>query len=65
MQRTLDLARSLQCSGAWVLTDETNFAARALYSTAGGRETQGVVMYEFNLGPAGSSGSNDSSEQPP
>ena len=35
----LSVGRELGCSEAWVLTDETNVAARALYRSAGGTET--------------------------
>jgi GNAT superfamily N-acetyltransferase len=47
-------ARKIGCSEAWVLTDDESEAARALYRSAGGRETLGVVMATFDLGgPAG------------
>ena len=35
------------CSEAWVLTDESNTAARAAYWAAGGDATTGVVMAIF------------------
>lgn len=41
-------ARDLGCSQAWVLTDEDNAAARALYASAGGAETA-AVMVTFTL----------------
>ena len=34
----LDVARSHRCTEAWVLTDRSNTAARALYASAGGTE---------------------------
>ena len=37
------------CREAWVLTDEVNGPARALYASAGGEETLGVVMVTFPL----------------
>ena len=37
------------CREAWVLTDEVNGAARALYASAGGEESRGVVMVTFPL----------------
>ena len=37
------------CSEAWVLTDEVNGPARALYASAGGEESLGVVMVTFPL----------------
>jgi aminoglycoside 6'-N-acetyltransferase I len=49
LDRLLALARELECSEAWVLTDEENLAARAAYRSAGGEETSGVVMVTFPL----------------
>jgi aminoglycoside 6'-N-acetyltransferase I len=47
------LGRKLGCTEAWVLTDEANTAARALYRSAGGTETA-HLMVSFPLGaPAG------------
>jgi GNAT superfamily N-acetyltransferase len=40
----LDQARTLGCTEAWVLTDEENAAACALYHSAGGR-AQPTVMF--------------------
>lgn len=45
--RLVGLAGELGCSEAWVLTEESNAAARALYCSAGGEETTGVVMTSF------------------
>ncbi|NNJ13199.1 GNAT family N-acetyltransferase [Chloroflexales bacterium ZM16-3] len=45
----LDRGRELGCSQAWVLTDEENTAARGLYAAAGGTETSGVIMVDFDL----------------
>jgi ribosomal protein S18 acetylase RimI-like enzyme len=39
--------RVLGCEVAWVLTEEDNAAARATYAATGGRETTGVVMYQW------------------
>jgi len=44
-------AREIGCSEAWVLTDDDNVAARALYKAAGGFEQTGVVMVTIPLGP--------------
>lgn len=33
----------------WVLTEEDNAPARALYAATGGREQPGVAMFEFDL----------------
>jgi ribosomal protein S18 acetylase RimI-like enzyme len=45
----LAFAKSQGCGEAWVLTDEDNGAARALYAAAGGEESLGVVMVTFPL----------------
>lgn len=45
----LDHARAEGCREAWVLTDEDNTAARALYAGAGGAESK-AVMVTFDLG---------------
>jgi aminoglycoside 6'-N-acetyltransferase I len=45
--RLVALADELGCTEAWVLTDDANTAARALYRSAGGTETTGVVMTTF------------------
>jgi aminoglycoside 6'-N-acetyltransferase I len=42
-------ARRQGCREAWVQTDEANAAARALYRSAGGEETLGVLMVTFPL----------------
>ena len=42
-------ARREGCHEAWVQTDETNAAARALYASAGGEETLGLLMVTFPL----------------
>lgn len=41
-------ARSLGCAEAWVLTDEDNAPARALYRSVGGRESP-QLMVSFDL----------------
>lgn len=47
---TLELGRSLGCSGAWVLTDRGNLPAMALYQGSGGQETlPDSVMFSFDL----------------
>jgi ribosomal protein S18 acetylase RimI-like enzyme len=38
LQSLLQIARERNCSSAWVLTDQTNEAAIALYESAGGTE---------------------------
>lgn len=49
MAAVLERGRELGCSEAWVLTEDNNAAARALYRSAGGTETSGVVMVTFPL----------------
>jgi GNAT superfamily N-acetyltransferase len=47
--------RTLGCTQAWVLADESNAAARSLYASAGGRAAaEPAIMYEFRLAEAGS-----------
>jgi ribosomal protein S18 acetylase RimI-like enzyme len=41
--------RALGCGEAWVLTEEDNVAARALYAAAGGREQERPVYVTFEL----------------
>jgi ribosomal protein S18 acetylase RimI-like enzyme len=40
--------RKLGCTTAWVLTESDDAAARALYAAAEGRETTGIVMYDWD-----------------
>jgi ribosomal protein S18 acetylase RimI-like enzyme len=50
LRAMLDVARELGCDVAWVLTDRSNTAARALYSTTGGAEAPGdTTMFEYFL----------------
>ncbi|HET9983273.1 MAG TPA: GNAT family N-acetyltransferase [Longimicrobiales bacterium] len=42
--------RALGCTEAWLGTEETNEAARALYRGAGGVE-EPFILYSFDLGP--------------
>jgi GNAT superfamily N-acetyltransferase len=46
----LSLGRELGCTEAWVLTDEQNAAARALYQSVGGVESR-QIMVSIPLGP--------------
>jgi ribosomal protein S18 acetylase RimI-like enzyme len=45
----LDEGHRQGCHEAWVLTDEVNGPARALYASVGGEESLGVVMVTFPL----------------
>jgi ribosomal protein S18 acetylase RimI-like enzyme len=44
----LEAARREGCGAAWVATEADNAAARALYRSAAGRETEGVVVYDWD-----------------
>jgi GNAT superfamily N-acetyltransferase len=46
----LSVGRELGCTEAWVLTSETNAAARALYQSIGGVEAP-QIMVSFSLEP--------------
>src|SRR5690242_4347068 len=45
----LDHGRALGCGEAWLLTDDSNVAARRMYAAAGGRETPPQIMITFDL----------------
>jgi ribosomal protein S18 acetylase RimI-like enzyme len=45
----LSLGHELGCTEAWVLTDENNAAARALYRSVGGMESAQIIV-SFRLG---------------
>jgi GNAT superfamily N-acetyltransferase len=45
----LDQGRALGCQEAWLLTDDSNAAARRMYAAAGGRETTHQIMLSFDL----------------
>jgi ribosomal protein S18 acetylase RimI-like enzyme len=50
LRALFDHARALGCGEAWVLTSESNAAARRLYEAAGGaQEDAQLVMYNFRL----------------
>jgi ribosomal protein S18 acetylase RimI-like enzyme len=44
--------RARGCTVTWVLTEDDNTPARATYRAAGGEETTGVVMFEWDEGEA-------------
>ncbi len=53
MNALFEHARSLNCKEAWVLTDETNTAAKKLYSSVGGKEEpERPVYFSFALDDA-------------
>jgi ribosomal protein S18 acetylase RimI-like enzyme len=45
----LEHGRALGCREAWLLTDDSNAAARRMYAAAGGRETAPQIMITFDL----------------
>jgi ribosomal protein S18 acetylase RimI-like enzyme len=49
LRSILETARDIGCAEAWVLTDRSNIAAMALYSSSGGTEPSDHVMYTFRL----------------
>ncbi len=50
MHKTLEVAKEAGCTEAWVLTEQSNAIARALYRSTGGREEDpNPVMYVFDL----------------
>ena len=49
LRELLSHGRCLGCREAWVLTDEDNVAARALYASVGGRERPRQLMVDFDL----------------
>lgn len=44
----LEIARSRGCIGTWLATEGDNTAARALYRRAGARETEDIVVYDWD-----------------
>ena len=48
LTRIIELARDRGCEGIWVATEDENAPARALYTAIGGRETGGVVVYDWD-----------------
>jgi ribosomal protein S18 acetylase RimI-like enzyme len=47
----LEHGRALGCHEAWLLTDDSNAAARRMYAAAGGRESASQIMITFDLEP--------------
>lgn len=44
----IDRARARGCEGIWLATDSDNSAARALYRRLGARETEGIVVCDWD-----------------
>ncbi|MCR8724071.1 GNAT family N-acetyltransferase [Frigidibacter sp. ROC022] len=44
----LETARGLGCEGIWLATEADNAAARALYRRLAARETEGIVVYDWD-----------------
>jgi ribosomal protein S18 acetylase RimI-like enzyme len=49
-------AAELAADELWVLTEDDNVPARALYAATGGREETGLTMFEYGLEPVTPSG---------
>jgi aminoglycoside 6'-N-acetyltransferase I len=50
LRALFELGRTQGCKAAWVLTERTNTAAIALYTSAGGKvPSQSTVYFEFGL----------------
>lgn len=49
MRRILDKAQELDCSCAWVFTEDDNAAAKALYKASGGAPPSRHIQIEFDL----------------
>ena len=49
VQRIVELARELECSEAWVLTDRENEAGLRMYERAGGKREKTQEMFTFKL----------------
>lgn len=47
-QRLLDVARARGCQGIWLATEVDNLEARALYRKLKARETDGIVVYDWD-----------------
>lgn len=48
MKKIASLAEDRGCQVIWLATEDDNGAARGLYTCLGGRETRGIVMYEWD-----------------
>lgn len=48
LERFLAVARARGCEGVWLGTEADNGSARALYLKVGGRETEGLVIYDWD-----------------
>jgi len=44
-------ATEIDADELWVLTEDDNAPARALYTATGGREERGLTMFTYDLGP--------------
>lgn len=48
MTRLVELARKRGCKGIWLATEPDNIAARALYRSLAARETENIVVYDWD-----------------
>lgn len=44
----MDIARARGCEGIWLATETDNIPARALYRSLDARETEGIVVYDWD-----------------
>jgi len=47
-ENLMQIARARGCEGIWLATEGDNAAARALYTAMGARETEGIVVYDWD-----------------
>ncbi len=46
--KLMEVARARGCKGIWLATETDNVAARALYRALDARETDGIVVYDWD-----------------
>lgn len=47
-QRLINTAREIGCVGVWLATEADNMPARGLYHVLNARETEGIVVYDWD-----------------
>ena len=51
LERIMDLARDRGCQGIWFAAEADNAPARGLFRALGARETEGIVVYDWDDAP--------------